>query len=68
MAVKIDKEKCTGCFQCVLSCPNALFEVVDGKARVVDNTKCISCGQCKQSCEYNAITIIAGRNLGGGNY
>ena len=68
MAVKIDLEKCTGCFQCVLNCPYALFEVIDGKARNVDNTQCISCGVCKQSCEYGAITVIAGKNLGGGNY
>ncbi len=68
MAVRVDVVKCTGCFQCVLNCPYALFEVVDGKARVVDNTQCISCGICKQSCENGAINVIPGKNLGGGNY
>jgi ferredoxin len=65
VAVKIDLEKCTGCYQCVIVCPNALFTVVDSKARV-DNKGCVSCGVCKQSCDAGAITIIQGKSLGGG--
>ncbi len=68
MAIKIDLNKCTGCFQCVIICPYALLEVVDMKARTTDNTRCVSCGVCKQACEYGAITVIPGKNLGGGTY
>ncbi len=65
MAVKIDLGKCTGCYQCLIACPNALFTMVNGKASV-DNKGCINCGVCKQSCYPGAITIIQGKALGGG--
>ena len=65
MAVKIDLQKCTGCYQCVIICPNACFTVVGGKA-YVNNKNCINCRVCKQSCEHGAITVILGKTMGGG--
>ena len=65
MAVKIDLQKCTGCYQCVIVCPNACFSVVDGKAHV-NNKDCLSCRICKQACEHDAIIVIPGQTLGGG--
>ncbi len=65
MAVKIDKEKCTGCGQCVIVCPQACFSMIAGKAHT-DNKNCISCGVCKQSCDEGAIKVLAGKGLGGG--
>ncbi len=65
MAVKIDIEKCTGCYQCEIVCPYACFQIVDGKARV-DNKNCVSCGICKQACLSEAITVLPGKDMGGG--
>jgi len=67
MAVTINEEKCTGCYACVIACPNALFIVENGKARV-DNSGCTSCGICRQSCLEGAIKVLPGKDLGGGGY
>jgi NAD-dependent dihydropyrimidine dehydrogenase PreA subunit len=67
LAVKIDREKCTGCYACVINCPYALFTIVDGKANV-DNKDCVSCAICVQSCENKAIVLVPGKSLGGGGY
>jgi NAD-dependent dihydropyrimidine dehydrogenase PreA subunit len=67
MAVKIDKEKCTGCFQCLIICPSVCFTMVDGKAQV-DNKECVNCRACQQACETGAITVLPGKAMGGGGY
>ena len=67
MAVKIDKGKCTGCFQCLIICPNACFSMVEGKA-LADNKECVNCRACQQACEAGAITVLPGKAMGGGGY
>ncbi len=67
MAVKVDLEKCSGCYACEIACPYAVFTIINGKAHP-DNKNCVSCGICKQSCMNDAITILPGKGLGGGGY
>ncbi len=55
MAVKIDKEKCTGCGACVEVCPVQAIKIQNGKA-VVDD-RCIECGVCIPRCPENAILL-----------
>lgn len=53
--VKILKEKCIGCGQCVKECfPNCLT-LVDGKAHA--NHICIDCGHCYAVCPAKAICL-----------
>ena len=55
MAVKIDKDTCTGCEACVNTCPVEAISMVDGKEEVNAET-CIDCGACIGECPVEAIT------------
>ena len=52
----IDKEKCTGCGQCVEICPPLALHLKDEKAEV-EVEFCEECGFCAAECPVDAITI-----------
>ena len=56
MATIIDQETCTGCGECVDSCPLEAIEIKDDKA-VVDAETCGDCGSCVDVCSTESITI-----------
>jgi len=56
MAAAIDKEKCTGCGECIEACPLEAIELQDGIA-VVDDETCSDCGACVDVCPVEAITV-----------
>ncbi len=61
-APQIDSTKCTGCGQCVLSCPtNALgiedHPSSDKRSLFLSYGDCIYCGLCEPACPYEAITF-----------
>ncbi|NLE38933.1 MAG: 4Fe-4S binding protein [Pirellulaceae bacterium] len=56
MAAQIDADKCTGCGECVESCPLDAIEMQDDKA-VVDEDVCGDCGACVDVCPSEAISI-----------
>lgn len=55
--VRIDEEKCNGCGQCIIDCPEGALKLVDGKARVVKESFCDGLGACIGVCPVGAITI-----------
>ena len=55
MAVKIDKEKCTGCESCADACPVDAIKV--DKVATVDEEECIDCGTCVEECPEEAIEL-----------
>ncbi len=55
--VKINKEKCSGCGNCVEVCPFGVLEIKNGKAVVKYLEKCKKCGACVSACPNNAIRI-----------
>jgi len=57
MAAIIDLDKCTGCGDCVDSCPlNAITLNEDPKA-IVDENECTDCGTCVDVCPSQAISM-----------
>ena len=55
--VKIDEDKCDGCGQCIVNCPEGALQIIDGKARVVKESYCDGLGACLGTCPLDAITI-----------
>ena len=55
MAAIVDVEKCTGCGDCIESCPTESIKVDNEKA-VIDD-ECIECGACVDECPNEAISV-----------
>ncbi len=53
----VDEEKCTGCGTCADVCPQGVFKIEGGKAKVVNPDACIGCRACEGSCPQGAITV-----------
>lgn len=53
-----EKEKCTGCFACVNSCPKKCIEMTEDEIGhiypVINDKICIDCGICHKSCPINS--------------
>lgn len=55
--IKIDQEACTGCGDCIPSCPEGAIQIIDGKARLISDFFCDGLGACLGHCSVGAITI-----------
>ncbi len=55
--IKINKEKCDGCGNCVEACPFGVFEIEKKKAVVKHPEKCRKCRACMSACPNNAIEM-----------
>ncbi len=54
----INEEKCVGCLQCYLYCPDGvIYKTQQGKKVAVDYDFCKGCGICKTICAKGAITL-----------
>lgn len=55
--VEVDKDKCTGCGECVDNCPAAVLELVDEKSDPVEMDECLGCETCVEVCPEGAISV-----------
>ena len=55
--ITIDKEKCTGCGECVDICPAEVLEMKDEKSEPVNIDECLGCESCVETCPESAITL-----------
>jgi NAD-dependent dihydropyrimidine dehydrogenase PreA subunit len=60
VTLQFDQSKCTGCRQCTLVCPHAVFAMDGKRAVLVDRDACIECGACARNCDFEAIRVRAG--------
>ena len=56
----VSKEKCKGCLQCYLYCPDGVIskDAESGKIKI-DYDFCKGCGICAKICKFEAISIEA---------
>lgn len=52
-SVRLDKDKCRGCTNCIKRCPTQAIRVRNGKA-VIIKERCIDCGECIRVCPHHA--------------
>lgn len=52
-SVRLDKNACNGCINCIKRCPTQAIRVRKGKA-VITSKFCIDCGECIRICPYHA--------------
>lgn len=52
-SVRLDKDKCKGCTNCIKRCPTQAIRVRAGKAHILKDL-CIDCGECIRVCPHHA--------------
>jgi len=55
MGIRIIEDQCTGCGNCLPSCPFGCLELVENKAIIREG--CTLCGACREVCPFEAISI-----------
>ncbi len=55
--VQVERDKCTGCGDCVESCPGEVYELREGKAEPVRADDCHGCHTCEAICPAEALHI-----------
>jgi len=56
--IEINEDKCDGCEECIISCPEGAIQMVNGKAKLVKDFYCDGLGACIGKCPQGAITVI----------
>jgi 2-oxoglutarate ferredoxin oxidoreductase subunit delta len=62
--IKIDKNRCKGCYLCITNCPNGLIKIssdinIKGvKPAIFKGGKCTGCGLCAIVCPDGAIKVL----------
>jgi len=54
---QIDKDLCTGCGDCIVTCPTDALELVGILAVLVEPAACSYCGDCESICPEDAICL-----------
>ncbi|MGB9886515.1 MAG: [Fe-Fe] hydrogenase large subunit C-terminal domain-containing protein [Moorellales bacterium] len=56
-SVRLDREKCKGCTNCIKRCPVEAIRVREGKAHIIEE-RCIDCGECVRVCPNHAKYVV----------
>ncbi len=56
-SVRLVKDRCKGCTNCLKHCPTEAIRVRGGRAQII-NEMCIDCGECIRICEHHAKIAV----------
>ncbi len=56
-SVRLKRELCTGCTNCLKQCPTRAIRVQNGKAKILSE-RCIDCGECIRVCPQHAKQAV----------
>lgn len=59
-SVSLDRDKCTGCTNCLKHCPTEAIRVSEGHA-VINPDRCIDCGECIRVCTNKAKRAVCNK-------
>jgi adenylylsulfate reductase subunit B len=66
MSIRIDVDKCIGCFKCIKVCPGSLIYSNKSRQAYIKYEKdCWGCTACVKECEFGAIHYYLGADIGG---
>ncbi len=66
--LQLSEDKCIGCGNCQLVCPHRIFQIFEGKAKIVDPNGCMECGACAKNCPTAAIYVNPDDGCGCASY
>lgn len=55
--VRIDRELCNGCGECIPNCHEGALQLIDGKATLISDLLCDGLGACIGHCPIGAISV-----------
>ena len=58
--LRLAPEACIGCGMCLTVCPQEVFALEQGKARISEQDACMECGACMMNCPVGAIWVQSG--------
>lgn len=56
-SVRLDRDKCQGCTNCLKRCPTDAIRIRDNRAMVIKQN-CIDCGECIRVCKHHAKVAV----------
>ena len=66
MSIRIRRDDCVGCGECVEACPGNLIKLDDeGLARMRRPRDCWGCTSCLKACPAGAVAFYLGADMGG---
>lgn len=57
----VDPEKCSGCAECLGTCPADAILGKEGYIHMIDDLDCTRCGKCLEKCPEGAIKVTTAR-------
>jgi NAD-dependent dihydropyrimidine dehydrogenase PreA subunit len=60
VTLHLDDEQCVGCGMCTIVCPQGVFSLQNGNAKIVHRDSCMECGACSTNCPAGAISVQTG--------
>jgi NAD-dependent dihydropyrimidine dehydrogenase PreA subunit len=59
MPAQVNQEDCTGCGDCVTTCPvDGILVLEDEKVTNAKPDECIECNACIDTCSHNAMAMV----------